>query len=65
LLTCRGGSSGIAGWTVSNNGDVAFISIVVAVAVRLQQYWLQEWLEGYSYREKMKELILVQNYMLE
>jgi hypothetical protein len=43
LLPCRGGSSGIAGWTVSNNGDVAAISIIVAAAAaHLQQYWLQK-----------------------
>jgi hypothetical protein len=40
-LTCRGGCSGIAGWTVSDNGDVAVIRIVsAAAAAHLQQYWL-------------------------
>jgi hypothetical protein len=39
-LTCRGGCSGIAGWTVSNNGDAAVIHIVVAAAAaHLWQYW--------------------------
>jgi hypothetical protein len=39
-LASRGGSSGISGWTVSNNGDAAVICIIaVAVPAHLQQYW--------------------------
>jgi hypothetical protein len=39
--TSRGDSSGIAGWTVTNNGDVSVIIIVVTVdAAHLQGYLL-------------------------
>jgi hypothetical protein len=38
-LTCRGGCSGIVGWTVSDNGDVTVIHIIVGAAAHLRQYW--------------------------
>jgi hypothetical protein len=38
-LTCRGGCSGIVGCTVSNNGDVAVIRIIVAAAAAHLRYW--------------------------